>query len=129
VKTLQAGFAYFGIVFAAGLVLGPLRVLALEPRVGSRAAELMELPLMLVVIVYAARWIVRRFLRSASRRARLAAGAVALASTLAAELTLVVPVRGLTVAEYFATRDPVAGGAYYAMLAVFALMPLLVCRR
>ena len=31
--------------------------------------------------------------------------------------------------EYLATRDPVSGAVYYAMLAVFAIMPLHVARR
>lgn len=33
--------------------------------------------------------------------------------------------RGLTIAEYFASRDPVAGTVYTVMLVVFAVMPLL----
>jgi hypothetical protein len=34
--------------------------------------------------------------------------------------------RRLTIREYFASRDRVAGTVYYVMLAVFAVMPLLV---
>jgi hypothetical protein len=37
--------------------------------------------------------------------------------------------RGLSVRDYLAGRDPVAGTAYYAMLGLFAIMPLLVARR
>jgi type IV secretory pathway TrbD component len=48
---------------------------------------------------------------------------------LVAEFTLVLWLRGLTISEYFASRDPVAGTVYILMLAVFALMPLLVARR
>jgi hypothetical protein len=36
--------------------------------------------------------------------------------------------RGLTIDQYFAGRDPVAGAVYVVMLAVFAVMPLLVAR-
>lgn len=36
--------------------------------------------------------------------------------------------RGLSVKEYLATRDPVSGTVYYVMLGVFAIMPLLVAR-
>jgi hypothetical protein len=37
--------------------------------------------------------------------------------------------RGLSIKEYFATRDPVSGTVYYVMLGVFAIMPLFVARR
>jgi hypothetical protein len=36
--------------------------------------------------------------------------------------------RGLTLEEYFATRDPVSGAAYYAAVLLLMLMPLLVNR-
>jgi hypothetical protein len=39
------------------------------------------------------------------------------------------PLRGLTIGEYLASRDPVAGMVYIVMLAVLAIMPLLVARR
>jgi hypothetical protein len=60
---------------------------------------------------------------------RLVMGGVALVLTLAAEFGLVLQLRGLSLQEYFASRDPVSGTAYYLMLGVFALMPLLVHRR
>jgi type IV secretory pathway TrbD component len=48
---------------------------------------------------------------------------------LAAEFTLVLWVRGMSLQNYLATRDPVSGNVYLATLAIFALMPLLVRRR
>jgi hypothetical protein len=45
--TLKAGVLYFTLVFGAGFVLGPMRILCLVPRVGTRTAELMEMPMML----------------------------------------------------------------------------------
>jgi hypothetical protein len=48
---------------------------------------------------------------------------------LVAELTVVLWLRGLTIGEYLATRDPVAGTVYIMMLGVVAIMPLLVARR
>lgn len=65
---LRAGAAYFALVFGAGFLLGPIRVL----------------------------WLA---------------------------------LRGLSLADYLAQRDPVAAAVYYAMLAVFALMPLVLARR
>jgi len=40
----------------------------------------------------------------------------------------VLNLRGLTLEEYFAARDPVSGSAYYASVLLLALMPLLVNR-
>jgi len=45
---------------------------------------------------------------------------------LVAEFGFVLWLRGQTIREYFAKRDPLAGTVYYLMLAVFAVMPLLV---
>jgi hypothetical protein len=36
--------------------------------------------------------------------------------------------RGLTLEDYFASRDPVSGSAYYASVLLLALLPLLVNR-
>ena len=55
-------------------------------------------------------------------------GVLAGALLLAAEFALVLPLRGLTFEEYFATRDPVAGAAYYAAVLLLVVMPVLVNR-
>jgi hypothetical protein len=110
-------------------VLGPIRVMWLVPRFGTRAAELMEMPIMLAVTILAARWIVRRPGLLPTPSKRLGVGIVALALLLMAELTLVLWLRGLTIHEYIASRDPVAGTVYIVMLGAFAIMPLLFTRR
>ena len=124
----KAGLCYFALTFGAGFLLGPLRILVLMPRVGARVAELAELPVMIVVTWLAARWTVRRFRVPSSARLRLVMGALAFALLLAAEFALVLPLRGLTLEQYFATRDPVSGIAYYAVLVLLALMPVVVER-
>lgn len=73
--------------------------------------------------------VVRRPGPRASAPARLAIGLVALALMLLTEFTAVLWIRGLTIDQYPASRDPVAGSVYIAMLGVFAFMPLLVARR
>jgi hypothetical protein len=128
-QILKAGVLYFAVVFGAGFVLGPIRILWLVPRFGTRAAELVEAPVMLVVIIFAARWTTARLAVSATPSGRLGVGLIALGLLLIAEFTLVLRLRGMTVAEYLASRDPVSGTVYYVMLGVFALMPLLVARR
>jgi hypothetical protein len=122
---IKAGLCYFAMTFGAGFLLGPLRILLLEPRVGARAAELAELPVMILVTWLAARWTLRRFRVPKSAGPRLVMGTIAFALLLAAELCLVMPLRGLTLEQYFATRDPVSGTAYYASLVLLALMPLI----
>jgi hypothetical protein len=92
-------------------------------------AELMETPIMLVVIIASARWIVRRFAVSSTTSSRIGMGCVALGLLLVAEFTLVLWLRGMSVSEYLASRDPVSGTVYYATLAVFAAMPLFAGRR
>jgi hypothetical protein len=124
--TLGNAALYFACVFGAGFVLGALRVTWLVPLVGDRFAELMEMPVMLAVIVAAARWVVRRFAVPATPARRLGMGGVALGLMLVFEFTLVLWLRGMSIGDYLAGRDPVSGTAYYLLLGVFAAMPLLV---
>jgi hypothetical protein len=87
------------------------------------------MPIMFVVTILAAQWVVRRFSFSPTPARRLSIGFVALGLLLAAESVVAFWLRRLTVAEYFASRDPVAGTVYFLMLSVFAVMPLLVRRK
>ena len=126
---LKTGVLYFALVFGAGFVLGTVRTLWIVPRVGTRAAELMETPIMLVVTVVGARWTVVHLAVPLVPSARLEMGGIALVRLLVAGFGLVLWLRGLSISGYLATRDPVSGTVYYAMLAVFAIMPLLVAGR
>ncbi len=128
-QVLKAGVFYFALVFGAGFVLGAIRILWVVPRSGTRMAELMETPLMFVVTTVGAWWIVRRFAVPSTPSSRLGMGCIALGLLLVAEFTLVLWLRGLSISEYLASRDPVSGTLYYVMLGVFAIMPVLVARR
>jgi len=112
-------------LFGAGFVLGTIRTLWVVQRVGTRKAELMETPIMLVVTIVAARWTVLRLSVPMMWSARLEMGCIALVLMLIAEFGFVLWVRGISIKEYFATRDPVSGAAYYLLLIVFAIMPFL----
>lgn len=125
-KGLGAGMSYFGLVFAAGFLFGSIRQLWLVPRLGTMLAELIEAPFMLTVIVLAARWIIVRFELQRHLGPRLFAGGLALALLLVAELTLVLGLRGLTLGEYLATREPISGTVYLIMLGFYAIMPSLL---
>jgi len=123
---LRSGLAYFALVFGAGFALGAVRLLWVAPRLGARAAELIEMPLMLAVVVLAARWLLRRF---AQRRAAwYGAGALAAALILAADFALAVYVRGLPLQRYLDELDPVTAIPYYAILALCAVLPGLLYR-
>ena len=122
---MRAAATYFAIVFGTGFVLGPIRLLWLVPRVGVRAAELLEIPLMMVAIVLAARFTVRRF----PEVPRLRAGVIALGMLLAAETGLGVALSGRSISQVLLDRDPISGSAYYAALAAFAIMPWWVSRK
>jgi hypothetical protein len=86
----------------------------------------MEMPIMLAVTIVAARWTVLRLSVPMMWSARLGMGCIALVLMLIAEFGFVLWIRGLSIKEYFATRDPVSGTAYYLLLIVFAIMPRLV---
>lgn len=111
-RTCKAGLIYFVLVFVAGFILGPIRVLWLVPRVGVRTAELVEAPLMLAV--------------PPASSTRLVMGFAALALLLTMEIAVVVGLRRLTIGEYVAGRDPMAGAVYMILLALFTLTPLLM---
>ncbi|HYO28349.1 MAG TPA: hypothetical protein VER68_08745 [Azonexus sp.] len=127
-RTIKAGIAYFALVFGAGFVLGSIRVPFLVPRLGERAAELVEMPFMFVVILVSARFIIRRFSLPANALPRLGAGSLALGLLVAAEVLLAVALQDRSLGEYVASRDPVSGMVYLSMLALFALMPLVLAR-
>lgn len=125
-QILKSGALYFALVFAAGFVLGAIRTIWVVPQVGTRIAELMETPIMLVAIGLAARWVVRRLSVPYRVSIRLGIGFIALVLLLTAEFTLVLRLRGMSISEYFATLDPVSGTVYHIGLGIFAVMPLFV---
>jgi hypothetical protein len=127
-QTIKAGVAYFAMVLGAGFLLGIIRVPLLVPRLGERVAELLEMPIMLLVIVLSARFIVRRFALPPAAGTRLSVGVLALALSIAAELLLAAALQDRSVGEYIASRDPVSGSVYLAVLGLFALMPLILTR-
>ncbi len=128
-KTFRASLRYFLLVFSTGFVLGAVRVPFLVPRLGERHAELLEMPVMLVAIVLAARHVVRRFRLTAAPSSALTVGCAALILLIMAELVLAVTLQDRSLGEYIASRDPLSGSVYLAMLLVFAAMPVLVARR
>jgi hypothetical protein len=106
-RVLKAAGLYFILVFGTGFLLGIVRVPFLVPRVGVRIAELLEMPVMLVAIVLAARHVVRTFALPATGPASACAGLLALALTFVAELSFAWLLQGQSPIAYIASRDPV----------------------
>lgn len=124
-RILKLSWLYFCLIFGAGFVLGPMRVLFLEPRLGERTAQLLEMPVMLLVIWLAAGWLIQRSAQNLSSKGLLGFGLLAVSYVLVADVGVGVGLRSMTIAEVFLNRDPVAGSAYYGLLVLAAIMPWL----
>ncbi len=127
-RTIKAGIAYFGLVFGAGFILGAIRVPFLVPHLGERIAELVEMPVMLIVILVSARFVTQRFALPNAVSVRLGTGLLALGLLLTAEVLLAVALQDQSLVQYIASRDPVSGSVYLAMLMLFAVMPFIIGR-
>jgi len=124
----RAGVLFFVAVFAAGFVLGTLRVLVLLPRMGELAAVAVELPVMLMLSWVIAGILIRRCDVSARAGARLAMGGLALALLLLAEATLGVLGFGQSLEQHLAHYLTPAGALGLAGQGVFGLIPWLRMR-
>lgn len=125
---LRAILLYFAIVFGAGFLLGPIRVLALEPRLGPVFATLCESPFLITAMIIAARWVPSATNLSRDRSALLCMGFGALALQQLADYGVGIGIRGLTASEQIAHFATPEGGIYAALLILFALMPFLIDR-
>lgn len=118
-------FVYFAVVFCAGLAFRVI-VFAVPLAVGASAAELIEAPFLLVVIVVAALIVARRY--TGDRFDLAAMGVLAAFLMLIADVLVGVVVRGVSPYEMLFGRDAVTGWVYYGRLAAFAAMPYLLWR-
>lgn len=125
-SALTAGSAYFGIVFAAGFVLGLLRVLILAPRLGETVAILIELPLILLVSWIVCGWLIRVFTVAAAAGPRLAMGGAAFLFLMAAELALSVFAFGRPVSTHWQHYLTLAGALGLTGQIAFAAFPYLM---
>ncbi len=125
---LRAAASYFALVFGTGFVLGAVRVSLLVPWLGVRLAELLEMPWMALAMVLAARFVVRRQLAGCGPVTRAAAGVLALAFMVTAELAVGLVLQQRPLREILIDRDPVSGVVFLALLVLYALLPLLLGR-
>jgi hypothetical protein len=128
-RTLAAAALYFALVFAVGFGLGPVRVLLLEPMVGSTSAVLIEAPFMLAAIVWAARYVSRHMKISPVLPDLLVMGCSAAVLVLLADFAIGLPLRGITMADQLNYLVTPAGRLYLVLVALFALAPAVLARR
>ncbi|TVQ56675.1 MAG: hypothetical protein EA355_06395 [Rhodobacteraceae bacterium] len=127
--TMQAGLIYFALVFVAGALVSVVRDVVLAPNIGLRLAELVEYPLLFLVIMGSANWTIHRFGLKGQRGPRAVMGSVAFLLAVTIGALLVLLIRGQSLVEYAANRHPLTGAVYLMMLGLVAAMPLLVGRR
>lgn len=125
-RVLTAAAVYFVLVFAVGLVLGPVRVLWIEPWLGALLAILCEAPLLIIAMIVAARFAPALVGLGGGWSARLLMGVLALVMQQMADLSVGFGLRGVTVQEQLAYFRTLPGYIYITMLVLFALMPLIV---
>ncbi len=125
-SVIKPAVSYFFLVFLCGFVLGVVRELWMLQWLSQRNAELMEMPVILLVAWLAATYCVVRPSKKRRDSHFLLVGLLALILMLGFELTVVLGLRGLTLSAYIESRDVISGGAYVLSLMLFMLMPWLV---
>jgi hypothetical protein len=128
-RITAAAALYFAIVFGVGFILGPIRVLWLEPRIGPLLATACEAPFLLAAMVVAARWVPRVTRLEKGLASLVVMGLGALFLQQIADFAVGIGLRGLSASQqlgHFATPQ----GLIYALLLVaFAAIPFLLNRR
>jgi hypothetical protein len=127
-RVVLAALAYFLLVFAARFLLGPVRVLVLEPSIGPAGAVLAEVPFLILAMLAAAR-LITGWRAIPPGRPRLAMGAWAFALLAVTEIAGAAVLRDMPPAVYFAQFRTVAGLVSLGLFILFALMPWLLARR
>jgi len=131
-QILRLSISYFVLVFLAGTVLGSLRVPFLQPYLGLRYAELLEMPLMMVAIWQAAQFTMWEIVEDQNSTwsfiAPIMIGLLALLWLMASELATTALISGFwnVFTVYFYERDYIAGPIYGLALLIFASMPLAI---
>lgn len=127
-RAIRAGFAYFALVFAVAFLLGIVRTLWIAPELGATNAVLVELPLMLAVSWFVARWLVPR-MAIGSAAEQLMMGVTAFATLMLAELGLAVLLLDQTFAIWFGELFGIPGILGFLGQIGFGAIPLLAGRQ
>jgi hypothetical protein len=125
-RIAAAAMLYFAVVFGVGFLLGPIRVLWLEPKLGPTIASLCEAPFLLIAMVVGAHW-VPHFVRLRPSWPSLALmGGGALVLQQLADFAVGISLRGLAPSEQLAHFSTAHGLIYAGLLVAFAAMPIMI---
>jgi hypothetical protein len=123
---LIAGGAYFLLLFALGFVLGTLRVILVQPRFGTLAATLAEVPVMLTAALYTCRWAIRRWSVPPEMSIRWAMVLWFVILLFVFETLLGTLLFGRTAADQWATLKTTAGMVGLGAQLIAAMFPVVV---
>jgi hypothetical protein len=124
-KSILAGVAYFGCVFAAGFALGVLRMVLVVAPVGETVAVALELPIILAIAWIGCRWLINRLEVPSRLVSRAAMGAVAFILLMAGELSISLLLAGRSAAEHLQLYREASHMLGLAGQLAFALFPVL----
>jgi hypothetical protein len=128
-ESVRAGVAYFGIVFAAGFVLGTIRTMLLIPRLGETVSVLIELPIILFISWIVCGRVIDWFSVPPRAKHRFVMGITAFALLIVAELCLSVFLLGTSVAGHFENYRSTNADLGLAGQIAFAVFPYIRLRR
>ncbi len=109
--------------------MGAVRIFVILPRFAPSLAVLIELPVILAVCWFAAKWTVEKFAVPAIAAHRLVMGAIAFVLLMLAEAILATAGFGWTIAGFLGSIATPEGAIGLAGQMFFALFPYLLLRR
>ncbi|KAK3312962.1 hypothetical protein B0H66DRAFT_383683 [Apodospora peruviana] len=134
---------YFGLTFLAGFICGCIRVPFIEPLIGARYAQLIEMPIMFLAVWRAAdvgvselhRHVLWTTQGGKKRHMPIAmsaflVGLLALVQLLAAEVVLYVLLnrsQGKTAWDWVGEMDGAVKVVFFGILSVMPLLPVWLC--
>lgn len=124
-RLLRDAIVYFLVVFAAGWVLGPIRVFFVAPQVGALTAVSMETPLMILISWLAAR---RVFAGGYEANALAVAGLVSLLLLVGGEYAGAALLRGQSPGMFLSSFFSAEGFITLDGFLAYGLMPILAAR-
>ena len=129
VRIVKAGAVYFLVALGAGFVLEFVRLELVALHFSERLAVILEIPTVLLATMIGARWAVDRLTLPPLPGVRLGVGFVAIGLALIAQFMVVLPIRGLSYAEYWASQNSTSVSASIGTLGVLLVMPFLAAHR
>ena len=126
-NAIKAGTAYVLIVFAAGFVLGAIRVTFVAPQTGRFIAVLLEQPFMLTISWFCAHRLVSALNVPATMPSRIATAVTAFVLLMVIEASFGLAF-GNSLAVQLQNLSEPAGILGLAGQLLFALMPILLLR-